>query len=206
MGSTWKRACRPACEILILLFLAGCAASPQTRVLLDNPPDLPPRVEIDEVPFFPQQEYHCGPAALAAVINHRGGTVTPEQIAELIYVPELKGSLQTEVTAAARQFDLLPVELDGRMESLMREVDAGNPVFVLQNLAIDLYPVWHYEVVIGYDMEAREMILRSGVQRRKTRSRCCAGSAGAAGPGSGPRATTGRRAAGQATRSSRPGG
>ena len=164
------RACLPACAFLILLLVSGCATSPQTRLLLDDPPDLPPRVELVDVPFFPQQKYHCGPAALATVINYRGGAVTPEQIAEMIYVPELKGSLQVEVSAAARQFDLLPVKLDGRMESLLRELDAGNPVFVLQNLAIDLYPMWHYEVVVGYDFEARDMIMRSGIDRRRTRS------------------------------------
>jgi len=137
--------------------------------MLDHPPDIPPQVELTGVPFFPQKQYHCGPAALAEVINYRGGTVIPDQIAEMIYVPELKGSLQVEVVAATRQFDLLPVELDGRMESLLRELAAGNPVFVLQNLAIDLYPLWHYEVLIGYDFDARKMILRSGTNRRITR-------------------------------------
>jgi hypothetical protein len=165
-----KRACRPVCAFLILLSISACATSPQTRQLLDEPPDLPDRVELAEVPFYPQQEYHCGPAALAAVINYRGASVTPEQIAGMIYVPELKGSLQTEVTAAARQFDLLPVRLEPRMESLLRELDAGNPVFVLQNLAVDWYPMWHYEVVIGYDFDSGDMILRSGTNRRLTRS------------------------------------
>ena len=170
MKSFRMRACRPACAFLILLFVTGCATSPQTRLLLDDPPDLPRRVELTEVPFFPQEEYHCGPAALATVVNYQGGAVTPEQVAEMIYVPELKGSLQVEVAAAARQFDMLPVRLDGRMESLLRELDAGNPVFVLQNLAVDWYPMWHYEVVIGYDFESRDMIMRSGTDRRRTRS------------------------------------
>lgn len=127
-------------------------------------------MELSEVPFFPQQQYHCGPAALAGIMNYRGVEVLPDQIAELVYLPELKGSLQVEVEAATRQFDLLPVKLDGRLESLLQEVDAGNPVFVLQNLALDLYPVWHYEILIGYDFEQRQMILRSGVHRRITRS------------------------------------
>ena len=170
MTDVRKRAGQAACAFLILLFVSACATSPQTRRLLDDPPDLPDRVELVEVPFYPQEKYHCGPAALAAVINYRGGAVSPEQIAGMIYVPELKGSLQSEVAAAARQFDLLPVRLERRMESLLRELDAGNPVFVLQNLAVDWYPMWHYEVVIGYDLQARDMILRSGTRRRTTRS------------------------------------
>lgn len=161
---------RFACTFFLVLILCGCVASPQTRLLLDNPPDVPPRVELTEVPFFPQQEYHCGPASLAAVVNYRGGDSDPDQIAEMIYVPGLKGSLQVEIVAAARRFDLLPVKLEGRLETLMRELAAGNPVFVLQNLAIDMLPVWHYEILIGYDIERREMILRSGTDRRVTRS------------------------------------
>lgn len=103
-------------------------------------------------------------------MNYRGVEVLPEQIVELVYLPVLKGSLQVEVEAATRQFDLLPVKLDGRLESLLQEVDAGNPVFVLQNLGLDLYPIWHYEILIGYDLGERQMILRSGVHRRITRS------------------------------------
>jgi len=165
-----RRARGLACALFIALFLGGCATSPQTRLLLDNPPDLAPRIELTEVPFFPQEKYYCGPASLAAIINYRGGAVVPEQIAEQIYVPELKGSLQVEIVAAARQYDLLPVELDGRMKSLLRELEAGNPVFVLQNLAVDWYPMWHYEILIGYDFEERDMILRSGTSERITRS------------------------------------
>ena len=161
-----RRAGRLTCALFILLLLGGCAGSPQTRQLLQDPPDIPSRVELDAVPFFPQTEYYCGPAALAGVMNYRGVAVQPEQIAELVYVPELEGSLQVEVVAATRQFDLLPVELDGRMESLLREIAAGNPVFVLQNLGLDIYPVWHYEILVGYDLEQREMILRSGTRRR----------------------------------------
>ena len=84
-------------------------------------------------------------------------------------MPELKGSLRSEVVAATRQFDLLPVPLDGRLEAMLHELDAGHPVFVLQNLGLDAVPVWHYEIVIGYDLEAGEMILRSGVDRRVVR-------------------------------------
>ena len=150
--------------------IGGCAGSPQTRLRLDNPPDVPPRVELVEVPFFPQQEYHCGPSSLASVVNYRGTPVVPEQIAQMIYVPGLKGSLQIEVVAAVRQFEMLPVQLNGKLHSLLIELAAGNPIFVLQNLGLDSFPVWHYEVVVGYDLDEEIMILRSGVDERVIRS------------------------------------
>lgn len=164
------RACRIACALLFSFYLGACATSPQSRLLVDSLPDIPPAVELIDVPFFPQLEYHCGPAALAGIINYRGRKVLPDQIADLVYVPGLEGSLQIEIVAATRQFDLLPVQLDGRLESLLREIAAGNPVFVLQNLALDVYPIWHYEILIGYDMNQGHMILRSGENPRITRT------------------------------------
>ncbi len=152
------------------MLVAGCATPPQTRQLLTDTPDLPARVELESVPFFPQQEFHCGPASLAAIYNYRGLAVAPDDVARQVFVPGLEGSLQAEVVAATRQFDLLPVRLDGRLESLLGEIAAGNPVFVLQNLGLDMLPKWHYEIVIGYDLQARELILRSGTNRRIARS------------------------------------
>lgn len=165
-----RRPRRLACAFLLAIFLGACATSPQTRLLLDNPPDLPPVVELTEVPFFPQQQYHCGPAALAGIINFRGVEVTPDEIARRVYIPELQGSLQVEIAAATRHYGLLAVQLDGQLESLLRELAAGNPVFLLQNLALESFPQWHYEILVGYDLTQRHMILRSGVNRRITRS------------------------------------
>jgi len=165
----YRPARRLACCLALFFSLAACATPPQTRLLLDDPPDLPPVVELTKVPFFPQQQYHCGPAALAGIVNYRGRAATPDEIARLVYVPELQGSLQVEIAAATRHFGLLAVQLDGQLESLLQELAAGNPVFVLQNLALDVYPLWHYEILIGYDLEQRHMILRSGVNHRITR-------------------------------------
>jgi len=45
--------------------IAGCA-SPQVDGLLERRPGgLPAAAEIAEVPFFAQEEYQCGPAAIA---------------------------------------------------------------------------------------------------------------------------------------------
>ncbi len=170
MNTGIKRARVRACALLVCLFAAGCATPPQTRQLFAEPPDIPPRVELEQVPFYPQQEFYCGPASLAAIYNYRGVKAVPDEIARLVFVPGLEGSLQAEVVAATRQYDLLPVRLDGRLESLLREIAAGNPVFVLQNLGLDILPRWHYEIVIGYDLAARELILRSGTNRRIARS------------------------------------
>jgi len=54
----------------------------------------------------------------------------------------------------------------------MRELAAGNPVLVMQNLGLDWWPRWHYAVVVGYDMGRNHVILRSGeTERRITQMR-----------------------------------
>jgi tetratricopeptide (TPR) repeat protein len=61
---------RRAAGVFFVLLAAGCASlAPQTAKLHDTlAPALHERVELTEVPFFPQSEYQCGPAALATVL------------------------------------------------------------------------------------------------------------------------------------------
>jgi tetratricopeptide (TPR) repeat protein len=123
-------------------------------------------VELIDTPFFPQQQNHCGPAALATLLRHRGINTTPESLARSTYLPELKGSLQIELTATARRHGVLVYPLNGSLNDLLREVDAGNPVLILQNQAFHWFPRWHYAVVVGYDLEQQFVIMRSGRERR----------------------------------------
>jgi tetratricopeptide (TPR) repeat protein len=44
---------------------------------------------------------------------------------------------------------------------------AGYPVIVLQNLSFSWFPIWHYSLVIGYDLTANLIILHSGKRARK---------------------------------------
>lgn len=163
-GST--RVPAAAVTLLMVAMLAGCA-SPQVRTLLEHPPAaLPPRAELAAVPFFPQQEYQCGPAALAMALTHAGRPVSPEALVTQVYLPAREGSLQAEMFATTRRQGLLAYPLAPRLQDLLTEVAAGNPVIVLQNLSLAFAPLWHYAVVVGYDRERGEIILRSGTTRR----------------------------------------
>lgn len=129
-------------------------------------PVLSPSAEILATPFFPQTEYHCGPAALATVLTFRDVQVLPDDLVDEVYIPERKGSLQAEITASARSRGLLPYPLAPSLEALLREVDAGNPVLVMQNLGLGWLPQWHYAVVVGYDLGEGTIVLRSGTRER----------------------------------------
>lgn len=151
---------------ILLLGLAGCA-TPQLQALLGaDSPALPQRVELDAVPFYPQDEYQCGPAALAMVLEAGGKPIQPEVLRPQVYIPDRQGSLQVEMLAAARRNGFVAVQLNPRLNDLLAEIAAGSPAVVLQNLALDWYPAWHYAVAVGYDLKAQQIVLRSGTERR----------------------------------------
>jgi len=155
--------------IFLSALLGGCSfMAPQTYVLKDSTPgDLQPSAELREVPFFPQEDYYCGPSALAMVLTAAGAKVTPEQLVDQVYLPGRKGSLQVEMVAAARRHGMVAYELPPRVEDLLREIAAGSPAIVLENFGpFKSFPVWHYSVVVGYDLPNLQIIRRSGLRER----------------------------------------
>jgi predicted double-glycine peptidase len=153
---------------LCALSLAGCASPQVTQLVERRPPNLPPRVELQETPFFAQEAYQCGPAALATALTQAGVRASPEALVSQVYLPGRKGSLQAEMVAATRRYGLLAYPLAPRLEDALREVADGTPVLVLQNLSLAWMPIWHYAVLIGFDVPGQEVVLRSGVTRRLT--------------------------------------
>ena len=124
-------------------------------------------VELDQSPFSPRELFQFGPAVLATTLNAVGVGATPEEIARQVFLPTRRGSLQAEMLAAPRRHDALAVTLPPKLEALLAEVANGTPVIVLQNLALDWVPMWHYAVVVGYDLAADEIILRSDRTKRQ---------------------------------------
>lgn len=153
--------------VFVFALLAGCATPRQTLELRHTPPAVAPHTELDSVPFFPQERFQCGPAALATVLVNQGVEVTPEQLEPEVYLPERHGSLQIELTAAARQRGRLVYPLEApQLSNLITEVSAGRPVLVMQNLGLKWLPQWHYAVVVGYDLTEGTVTLRSATTRR----------------------------------------
>jgi len=170
----------PACRIcryfagpLLLLWvivglLVGCAGfqKSESPVL---PPNLPPIMELEAVPFYPQSRYQCGPSSLAMALTYSGLPITPEALQGQVYTPSRKGSLQMAMIGATRRQGRIAYPILG-LNSIWPEIAAGHPVIVLQNLGLSWIPVWHYAVVIGYNFIDNTVILRSGISERKVMS------------------------------------
>ncbi|OGI52321.1 MAG: hypothetical protein A3E57_02475 [Candidatus Muproteobacteria bacterium RIFCSPHIGHO2_12_FULL_60_33] len=151
--------------ITAILLTASCTPLHSGRILA-TAEVFPQPVELTTVPFFPQEEYQCGPAALATVLTWTGVNVTPAELAPQVYLPERQGSLQLELIGAARRHGRIPYVLQPQLESLLAEVTSGNPVLMLQNLSFWWYPKWHYAVVVGFDLKSDRLVLRSGREER----------------------------------------
>jgi tetratricopeptide (TPR) repeat protein len=149
-----------------MMLLSGCATT-QTAALLSAPhADLPRQVELTATPFIAQERYQCGPAALAMSLRAAGFPVDADALVPQVYLPKREGSLQVEMLAAGRRNGALSVTIAPRIDALVAELAAGNPVLVLQNLSLPIAPKWHYAVAIGYDVARRDIILRSGTTER----------------------------------------
>jgi hypothetical protein len=146
--------------LVLVAFLYGCAGSMSRQW---SPPfnDIPPQHHISSVPFFPQTDYQCGPAALAMTLVWSGVSTDSDKLSGTVYTPSLKGSLQPAMIGAARRHGRVAYVISSP-EELLAEVAAGNPVIVLQNLGLSWVPVWHYAVVIGYDVDSDVVTLHSG--------------------------------------------
>jgi hypothetical protein len=148
------------------LALAGCAShGPVLQPLLASGSQ--GRVELEATPFFPQEQYQCGPAALATVLAAAAVEVTAESLVPEVYLPGRQGSLQPEIVATTRRHDRVPYILPPAMDALLAALDGGLPVLVLQKLGAGPVPGWHYAVVVGYDATRDRITLRSGTERRK---------------------------------------
>lgn len=148
------------------LLVGGCTTAQQTRELLAEPGDLPPRATVSGVPFFAQEDFYCGPAATAMVLAWSGLPVSQEQMAEQVYTPGREGTLQPDVIAAMRRNGRLAVPVDNLRE-LLGELAAGRPVLVFQNLALDFYPKWHFAVATGYDLGAGELVMNTSIWEKR---------------------------------------
>lgn len=127
----------------ILLVLSYCAATlpvekPKVGQIIEN------------VPFYPQEMYQCGPASLAGILNFWGVTVSPEEIAVEIYSRSVRGTLNLDMTLYSEKRGLKANHYEGSFEDLKEKIDAGYPLIVMVDYGFWIYKKYHFMVLLGY--------------------------------------------------------
>jgi ABC-type bacteriocin/lantibiotic exporter with double-glycine peptidase domain len=148
--------------VVLLSFFCSCAGPSS------NLSGKPARV-IDGVPFFPQEEYQCGPASLAGVLNFYGWKVSPAEIAAEIFSRQARGTLDMDMVFYARKKGLKAEKYRGTFEDLQGQINSRRPLIVLIDQGFWVYQSHHFMVVVGYDEGG--IIANSGKEERKFISR-----------------------------------
>lgn len=155
--------CAVAGSVLATALLPACSINPQLRLGESLPQS--GALLVEDVPFHPQTDHDCGPAALATLLGASGVATTPESLVPQVFLPGRRGSLQLELMGASRRAGRIPYPVERTPDALLDELQAGRPVLVLQNLLVRTVPKWHYAVLVGADPVRNRMILNSGTRR-----------------------------------------
>lgn len=107
--------------------------------------------KIENLPFYPQESYQCGPASLAGVLNYWGVKVTPDEVARNIFSASARGTLTIDMVLYAQQKGLSAEQYKGSLDNLKQNIDSGFPVVVLVDYGGVLYQLNHFMVIIGYN-------------------------------------------------------
>ncbi len=152
--------------IVISLGLISCATSHFKNKSWNNDvAKLAPKKVLD-VPFVAQDENYCGPASLAMIYNYLGENTNQFKVGDEIITPKAFGTFQTDMIASIRGEEFLALKNEN-FSNILKEVNDNRPVLVFLNLGFDWYPLWHYAVVVGYNLEDEVILLHSGKEKYK---------------------------------------
>lgn len=149
--------------LCMLLLLNGCGTTEKFSS--------EEHLRVVQVPFFPQETFQCGPAALATVISYWYGktgaakTLVPETIAADIYSPSARGVLGIDLELYARKQGFQTRQLAGTIDQLKDSLNEGAPPIVLVDYGFSSYQRNHFMVVKGYSDTA--LLVNAGREESK---------------------------------------
>jgi tetratricopeptide (TPR) repeat protein len=96
---------------------------------------------------------------LATIFSQQQIEFAYNDVVNLSFTPKLKGTLQPQMKATARKYGLIPYEIKKNLKSVLSEISNDTPVLVLFNIGLNIYPMWHYSVAIGFDKAKQKIFL-----------------------------------------------
>lgn len=150
---------RYRCIFLGILFFTSSCAGTNSSSIHNN------YHIIDQVSFYSQEAYQCGPASIAGVLNYWDIHVSAEEIATDIYSKSAKGTLDVDMVLYARKKGLKGRQYSGSMEDIRLNIDSGYPIIVLVDYGFWICQRNHFMVIVGYDKDG--IIANTGRDRLK---------------------------------------
>ncbi len=149
-----------ACALAVAL--VGCASQPPAPIK----DGLAQRVEIGSVPFYRGNANQSAPMALAAMLSQQGVRITPGLLEQQLGLPQGVDKLQDSMQNVARQYGMVVYPLEPKLNALLAQVSAGNPVLLRYSEGSTFWAQPRYALMVGYDRYKQRVLLRSGNHRR----------------------------------------
>ncbi len=140
------RAARRA--IAALLLCSGCVAAGGPAAPAPAPGGSPSGPAA-AVPFIPQQEETCGPTSVAMLLRQHGRPADVDELVRETRTAGLRGTLITDLAAAARRRGLAAEVAELDLAGLRRRLLAAEPVVLLLDLGTRLWSRPHYVVAFA---------------------------------------------------------
>lgn len=150
---------------LLPLFLGTLLWGVPREAWGDTRPVQFPAHRIANVPFFPNDDYQCGPAALASLLKFWGAETPLETLRKEIYLDRIKGTLPMDLVQAARKRGLDAQMISGSLQQVQEDVLRDHPVIAFLNLGFRSLPKGHFVVVTGIDDARKGLYVHSGKKR-----------------------------------------
>lgn len=146
-------------KIIFLIIIFALFSCSTVSVQFDSKP-----IMINNVPFHPQEEYQCGPASIAGVMNYWRVNITPDDIARDIYSVSARGTLTIDMALYAQKKGFYSLYYRGDWEDLKAKIHDGYPLIVLVDYGFSIFQTNHFMVVVGYTEDG--IIANSGKKER----------------------------------------
>ena len=136
-------------SIFFLFFLFGCSTAnfpvpPADAVLLRG------------VPFFRQDDFQCGPSALATVIHYwyvkKNVDKRPsyDDIVAAVYSPGARGVLGVDLELYAKRLGFDAAQYSGSIADIRDNINKEVPLIILVDYGFLMYQGNHFMVTTGY--------------------------------------------------------
>ena len=121
------------------------------RIVVDLAPAAPAVHHIVGVPLVAPNRDWCGPAALAAVLQHHGERLRAADIAREIHLPDYRGALNLDLLLFARGRGYQAWAGVGTSQRLRQSIARDEPAICMVRSRGPLADRNHFVVVRGYD-------------------------------------------------------